>query len=411
MDDYYSSSRIGSENESETDTASESSSSSGDVVVVEDAPAPRSAVLAQTKLPFKANALSLLMQAAAKRPRAEAGIASSQPQRHVAQRRKKGGGSSNFTPRTTPCPFSKKVPGTPIVVDAFQWASPALTSHYVLTHFHSDHYGGLGKKFSAGTIYCTEVTANLVKTKLGVDASRLCAIRFHTPTPIYANGSGASTASGGGAGTSSSSSSSPRGLLATLTFLPANHCPGSAMVLFEVPGPHGSVSSVLHTGDVRWSPPMRFFPALAPFTASARRRLDFLFLDTTYADKRYTFPRQEAVIAAAIALARPFAERPDTQLLFGSYTIGKERLFLSVARALGERVCVSPAHLRILLQCKMRPSDAALLTTDPTLSRIHVVPMRCLTLGRLEKQWRDMRGRGGGGGAGAGAEAGGGRGG
>lgn len=35
-----------------------------------------------------------------------------------------------------PCPFYKRIPGTPIVVDGFQYASKQLSAHYVLTHFH-----------------------------------------------------------------------------------------------------------------------------------------------------------------------------------------------------------------------------------------------------------------------------------
>lgn len=35
-----------------------------------------------------------------------------------------------------------------------------------------------------------------------------------------------------------------------------------------------------------------------------------------------------------------YANRPEVQLVFGCYTIGKERLFMEVARQLDEKVCV-----------------------------------------------------------------------
>ena len=38
-----------------------------------------------------------------------------------------------------PCPFYKRIPGTPFVVDGFHFASKALSAHYILTHFHRWH--------------------------------------------------------------------------------------------------------------------------------------------------------------------------------------------------------------------------------------------------------------------------------
>ena len=43
---------------------------------------------------------------------------------------------------------------------------------------------------------------------------------------------------------------------------------------------------ILHTGDMRWNPRMGKHPALA------NQRIDQLFLDTTYASPKHTFPSQ-----------------------------------------------------------------------------------------------------------------------
>jgi len=177
-----------------------------------------------------------------------------------------------------------------------------------------------------------------------------------------------------------------------VTLLDANHCPGAAMMLFELPDGR----AYLHVGDFRWGRHMRRFAPLARFAAGdggAVRRLDALFLDTTYADPAYAFPPQEACVAAVVRTAvAAAAADPSALLLFGSYTIGKERVFMEVARALDERVYVDGTKYRTLLALGWPVGDVARLTTDPTAARIHVVPMGYLTMprlaARLTAQWR-----------------------
>ena len=66
------------------------------------------------------------------------------------------------------CPFYKHIPSTSIIVDGFPFAflklpRSKLQPMYFLTHWHSDHYGGLSSSFSRGDIYCSEVTAALLR--------------------------------------------------------------------------------------------------------------------------------------------------------------------------------------------------------------------------------------------------------
>ncbi|KAK1288978.1 DNA cross-link repair protein SNM1 [Acorus calamus] len=89
--------------------------------------------------------------------------------------------------------------------------------------------------------------------------------------------------------------------------------------------------TVLHTGDFRFCPEMVSDPVLRSC------RLHTLILDTTYCNPQYDFPKQEAVIQFVIEAIQAEAFNPKTLFLIGSYTIGKERLFLEVARCLRKK--------------------------------------------------------------------------
>ena len=68
------------------------------------------------------------------------------------------------------CPRVKKIEDIrpPVVVDGFRFACKGLSSQYVLTHFHADHYIGLDKSFDCGVIYCSPITARLMQLRLGI---------------------------------------------------------------------------------------------------------------------------------------------------------------------------------------------------------------------------------------------------
>jgi DNA cross-link repair 1A protein len=139
--------------------------------------------------------------------------------------------------------------------------------------------------------------------------------------------------------------------LMQLTFLDANHCPGAAMVLFELPtgksflhvGMYHTcvvVPFILHqihvcesvfAGDFRWHPKMTMFKHLRAYASKTSiQRLNGLFLDTTYCDPEYSFPPQEACVQAVVKTAKYYSRDPSILFLFGTYTIGKERVFMEV---------------------------------------------------------------------------------
>ncbi|KAK2999370.1 hypothetical protein RJ639_023273 [Escallonia herrerae] len=129
-----------------------------------------------------------------------------------------------------------------------------------------------------------------------------------------------------------------------VTCFDANHCQGSILILFKPPS--GKTCPV-HT----------------------------LILDSTYCDPQYDFPKQDAVIQFVIEAIQAEAFNPKTLCLIGSYTIGKERLFVEVARVLCKKVFVTAAKLR-LLECLGLPSkDMQWFTLNEQERQIHVVSM------------------------------------
>ena len=70
------------------------------------------------------------------------------------QSHRRGFWASNSRSRDGQCPSYKRIPGTDFITDGFYYAG-SLTQNYFLTHFHSDHYGGITKKWNEGIIYCS----------------------------------------------------------------------------------------------------------------------------------------------------------------------------------------------------------------------------------------------------------------
>ncbi|KAK3260867.1 hypothetical protein CYMTET_30199, partial [Cymbomonas tetramitiformis] len=125
------------------------------------------------------------------------------------------------------------VGGTPFIVDGFRYARGAANycQSWFLSHFHADHYQGLSKGFSSGVVYCSSITARLVRLKFKVPEHRIRVLRVMTPYMIEG---------------------------VKVTCLDANHCPGAVMFLFEPP----RTAAILHTGDFRYNPSMQLYAPL-----------------------------------------------------------------------------------------------------------------------------------------------------
>ncbi|CAJ1459092.1 unnamed protein product, partial [Effrenium voratum] len=209
-----------------------------------------------------------------------------------------------------------QIKGTEFLVDGFLFQRKEV-KHYVLTHFHSDHTVGLTRKFDAGTIYCTDVTAALITNVMGVDAARVVAMTLQETLQVDG---------------------------VSLTLLDAGHCPGSSMAAFEDPDAEEK-AVILHTGDCRACSATR--ENLSRWLGE--RRVTELFLDTTYCTPRWRFPPQSVACDWLREITRQELQRePRTLFVVGCYQIGKERAAQAVAEAANSAVFVEPRRWKVL---------------------------------------------------------------
>ncbi|KAH3905701.1 hypothetical protein HBI56_211920 [Parastagonospora nodorum] len=298
------------------------------------------------------------------------------------------------------CPFYKIMPGFFIAVDAFRYGAVKGQKAYFLSHFHSDHYIGLTSTWSHGPIYCSKVTANLVRQQLRVDPSWVVDLDFEARTEVPGT----------------------QGVFVTM--ISANHCPGSSLFLFEKETSNGKPSKlqrVLHCGDFRACQAHIEHPLLRPDVLDVvsgrnkQQKLDVCYLDTTYLNPKYAFPPQLQVIQACadmcVSLNKGRAddadgweqmkreragqgmvkfvrkdsnadnpeqpkspERGRLLVVVGTYSIGKERICVGIAKALGSKI-FAPANKQRICAALEDPELNALLTKDPRAAQVHMTPL------------------------------------
>lgn len=131
-------------------------------------------------------------------------------------------------------------------------------------------------------VYCTSITARLIQLKLKVRKKQIKVIDIGETCTV----SGCS-----------------------VTAYDANHCPGAAMFLFHV---HATNKKYLHVGDFRYDrTKVRLSSRMFP--------LEKVYVDTTYCDPKYTFPKMDEAIQNACRLGKKYASSANSLVYFGSY--------------------------------------------------------------------------------------------
>jgi hypothetical protein len=167
---------------------------------------------------------------------------------------------------------------------------------------------GLGDGWTGGTIHASALTCRLVEKLKGVPASGLRAVEPGDSFELDG---------------------------ATVTVLPANHCPGSVMFHLRE---RRRGRTVLYTGDFRLDDEVR--AALRGVSP-----VDAVYFDGTYADGGYSFPSQEEAVAEVVRIVS--SARPGRRVMLAVYTLGKNRVVEAVARATGERVYMPDRFRRV----------------------------------------------------------------
>ncbi|XP_012701845.1 DNA ligase 6 isoform X2 [Setaria italica] len=250
--------------------------------------------------------------------------------------------STPLPPVPAAVPPTALIPGSRFLIDAFRHAGDFSVA-YFLSHFHSDHYGGLAPSWRRGLIFCSAPTARLVSSVLSVPPQLVVALDLGVRVTVDGWG---------------------------VTAVDANHCPGAVQFLFSSPGPN--TERYVHTGDFRYTESMTHDPYLLEFV-----RADAVFLDTTYCNPKFTFPSQEEAVDYVVNAIKHVKDESSAAgkrvlCLIATYVVGKERILLEVARRCGCSIHVDSRKMEILTVLGFG-GENGVFTEDASVTDVHVI--------------------------------------
>ncbi|WVZ69257.1 hypothetical protein U9M48_018071 [Paspalum notatum var. saurae] len=249
--------------------------------------------------------------------------------------------STPLPPVPASVPPTALIPGSRFLVDAFRHAGDFSVA-YFLSHFHADHYGGLGPSWRRGLVFCSALTARLVTSLLSVPPQLV--VSLDVGVRITIDGW-------------------------EVTAVDANHCPGAIQLLFASPG--SKAERYVHTGDFRYTESMTRDPNLLEFIGA-----DAVFLDTTYCNPKFTFPSQVESVDYVVNAIKHVKEESSVSgervlCLIATYVVGKERILLEVARRCGCSIHVDSRKMEVLTLSGFG-GENGVFTEDAAETDVHV---------------------------------------
>ncbi|RIB09821.1 DNA repair metallo-beta-lactamase-domain-containing protein [Gigaspora rosea] len=321
------------------------------------------------------------------------------------------------------CPWYKKLHDTNITVDAFKYGNIPNCTAYFLSHFHSDHYVGLSSKWSHGPIYCSAVTGNLVVQQLRVKPYYVRKLPMNeevaidktnaTVTLIDANHCPGSAlflfkikCANGEIKRylhTGDFRACPRQVLHSAiaqpnnppidilyldtTYLNERYCfPAQEQVVNAI---IQLIKEVIKNGGLL---PMKHTKTIKEQEGNTQMLLDQWFKGkpketSTPLDSGLNNNEAESIEMLDSNLSsvnmnidkveHKFVSLLDskTLIIVGTYSIGKEKVFWGIAKALNSKIYVTDAKRKLLL-CQENPELEARLTNNPHEASVHVM---CLT--------------------------------
>lgn len=200
-------------------------------------------------------------------------------------------------------------------------------SVYLLTHVHKDHLVGLNNQSFGATVYCSELTRELLaldpEYKLALPYIKL--VCFNKPIRVSIDGEDIS-----------------------ITLIPSYHCPGSTLFLVE-----SNTKRVLVTGDIRaetwWIESLKKNVYLQPYI-TGQSTLDNIYLDTTFGYRGEPYieiPPNEDGISAVIQLLMLYPkDESDIQVYFKDLVLGFEEAWALIVSASNGTLHISDSGIK-----------------------------------------------------------------
>ncbi|XP_053698408.1 protein artemis-like [Sabethes cyaneus] len=231
-----------------------------------------------------------------------------------------------------------------ISADRFLALNRSESVVFFLSHCHRDHMAGLElPEPLPGPLYTSPISAVFLKHRFPHLSSGIRTLEIGVATSITLN-----------------TDSESREI--QVTAIPAGHCPGSVMLLFE----NQAHQQILYTGDFRLSP--KDLRNIVPLRTV---HLDAVYLDTTFFNRSFSyFPSQSESLAKISSLATEWLARDERNVVAFKLPAlyGSEFLFVELYRRLKQKIHVRPEELQ---QYRYLVSLDDCVTANGKAARIH----------------------------------------